>query len=238
MEVNETAVKAFTGEFITSHPTLQTNMFSRDAAPLCHVVQPYDHHSNAMFADFSMTSAHADYHALLDHELDNLFQHPVEYTMGRADLTFENDTTNLQYNPLQILSPESSSSSHAAFEQVDRRDHYDQPTPGQQSSSGSLRRVQNGSQKRARRLKASVTASKPRAPKIKFTAEEDAKLIELKEMHSLTWNQIAEFFPVRTSGTLQVRYCTKLRAKSTPWSDENVSCLDGHFVPKQWSRYG
>jgi hypothetical protein len=41
----------------------------------------------------------------------------------------------------------------------------------------------------------------------------------------LTWKQIADFFPGRSSGTLQVRYCTKLKAKTTVWTDEMVQKL-------------
>lgn len=66
-------------------------------------------------------------------------------------------------------------------------------------------------------------APKPRGPKLKFTPEDDQLLVDLKENKSLTWKQIAEFFPGRSSGTLQVRYCTKLKAKSTLWTDESVS---------------
>lgn len=66
-------------------------------------------------------------------------------------------------------------------------------------------------------------APRPRGPKLKFTPEDDALLIDLKENKSLTWKQIADFFPGRSSGTLQVRYCTKLKAKTTQWSDETVS---------------
>jgi len=65
-------------------------------------------------------------------------------------------------------------------------------------------------------------APRPRGPKLKFTPEDDALLIDLKENKSLTWKQIADFFPGRSSGTLQVRYCTKLKAKTTQWSDETV----------------
>lgn len=65
-------------------------------------------------------------------------------------------------------------------------------------------------------------APRPRGPKLKFTPEDDSLLVELKENRNLTWKQIAEFFPGRTSGTLQVRYCTKLRAKATVWTDEAV----------------
>lgn len=63
-------------------------------------------------------------------------------------------------------------------------------------------------------------APRPRGPKLKFTAEDDQLLIELKEQKNLTWKQIADFFPGRSSGTLQVRYCTKLKAKTTQWTDE------------------
>lgn len=68
-------------------------------------------------------------------------------------------------------------------------------------------------------------APRPRGPKLKFTPEDDQLLIDLKENKSLTWKQIADFFPGRTSGTLQVRYCTKLKAKTTQWTDETVSFL-------------
>ncbi|KAF2768956.1 hypothetical protein EJ03DRAFT_273328 [Teratosphaeria nubilosa] len=65
-------------------------------------------------------------------------------------------------------------------------------------------------------------ASRPKGPKLKFTSEDDALLVELKESKNLTWKQIADFFPGRSSGTLQVRYCTKLKAKTTVWTDEMV----------------
>lgn len=68
-------------------------------------------------------------------------------------------------------------------------------------------------------------APRPRGPKLKFTPEDDQKLVELKEKKNLTWKQIADFFPGRSSGTLQVRYCTKLKAKSTNWTDEMVQKL-------------
>ncbi|KAI5306765.1 hypothetical protein KEM56_007212 [Ascosphaera pollenicola] len=68
-------------------------------------------------------------------------------------------------------------------------------------------------------------APRPRGPKLKFTPTEDSLLIELKENKNLTWKQIADFFPGRTSGTLQVRYCTKLKAKATVWTDDAVHRL-------------
>ena len=68
-------------------------------------------------------------------------------------------------------------------------------------------------------------ARPPSGPKAKFTLEDDALLIELKEKHELTWKKISDFFPGRSSGTLQVRYCTKLKAKGVTWTDEMVGQL-------------
>jgi hypothetical protein len=79
-------------------------------------------------------------------------------------------------------------------------------------------------------------APRPRGPKLKFTPEDDQLLIDLKENKSLTWKQIADFFPGRSSGTLQVRYCTKLKAKTTQWIDETVSSPDpclATMIPRQ-----
>ena len=56
-------------------------------------------------------------------------------------------------------------------------------------------------------------APRPRGPKLKFRKEDDDLLIELKEKNNLAWNQIADFFPGRTSGTLQMRYCTRLKKR-------------------------
>ena len=65
-------------------------------------------------------------------------------------------------------------------------------------------------------------APKPKGPKLKFSPVEDTTLVHLKEEKNLTWKQIADFFPGRTSGTLQVRYCTKLKAKDVIWTDDMV----------------
>lgn len=70
-----------------------------------------------------------------------------------------------------------------------------------------------------------MPAARPRGPKLKFTPEDDQLLVDLKEKKNLTWKQIADFFPGRSSGTLQVRYCTKLKAKTTVWTEEMVSLL-------------
>ncbi|KAK3623650.1 hypothetical protein LTR22_024307 [Elasticomyces elasticus] len=66
-------------------------------------------------------------------------------------------------------------------------------------------------------------ALEPKGSKHKFTIEDDALLVELKKTKNLTWKQISKFFPGRSSGTLQVRYCTKLKSKTTVWTDDMVS---------------
>jgi hypothetical protein len=48
----------------------------------------------------------------------------------------------------------------------------------------------------------------------KYAEVDDELLIQLKENDKLTWDEIAEHFPERTKGTLQVHYCTKLKNRS------------------------
>lgn len=68
--------------------------------------------------------------------------------------------------------------------------------------------------------------ARSRGPKARFTPEDDQLLKTLKENYNapkLSWKQIADFFPDRASGTLQVRYCTKLRKKDDlSWSGDMV----------------
>lgn len=76
-----------------------------------------------------------------------------------------------------------------------------------------------------------LTASSPytnvavnRASKTKFTEEDDSLIIELKEHRKLTWKDISEHFNGRTPGALQVRYCTKLKARVS-WCEEDMVAL-------------
>jgi hypothetical protein len=46
-----------------------------------------------------------------------------------------------------------------------------------------------------------------------YSREEDELIVQLKEVQKLPWSRIAEHFPGRTKGTLQVRYCTTLKDK-------------------------
>jgi hypothetical protein len=66
-------------------------------------------------------------------------------------------------------------------------------------------------------------AIRPRGPHMKFTREDDQLIIDLKEKYSLTWIQIADFFPGRSSGTLQVRYNSKLKNSKRPLTGEDLA---------------
>ncbi|KAJ5244551.1 hypothetical protein N7489_004647 [Penicillium chrysogenum] len=48
---------------------------------------------------------------------------------------------------------------------------------------------------------------------IRILSKDDQLLIELKEERSLPWKRIAEYFPGRSVGSLQVRYCTRLKGR-------------------------
>jgi hypothetical protein len=54
-------------------------------------------------------------------------------------------------------------------------------------------------------------------------------LIQLKEDEKLPWDKIAEFFPERTKGTLQVHYCTKLknRLQTSKYKKRKGICSSG-----------
>ena len=56
----------------------------------------------------------------------------------------------------------------------------------------------------------------------RFTVRENKKLIHLKEVSGLSWQEISCHFPGRTMGTLQVHYCTKL--KRLQGARRGVSC--------------
>jgi hypothetical protein len=49
--------------------------------------------------------------------------------------------------------------------------------------------------------------------KKKYTGEEDALIVNLREIEKLSWSDIAAYFPKRTEMALQVRYSTKLNKR-------------------------
>jgi hypothetical protein len=65
-------------------------------------------------------------------------------------------------------------------------------------------------------------------------SEDDQLLIELKEDRGLPWKKIAKFFPGRSEGSLQVRYCTRLKCRHAGGLSRRKSIEK--FVPRE--RYG
>lgn len=101
--------------------------------------------------------------------------------------------------------------------------HHHHRLPDSESSTGMMRREEGGGAPSVVGQEGMPEpAARPKGPKLKFTTEDDQLLIELKEQKNLTWKQIADFFPGRSSGTLQVRYCTKLKAKTKQWNEDMV----------------
>lgn len=136
------------------------------------------------------------------------------------------------YVPSQRPSPQRSEATQS-FQEMQPRTHHHHRLPPQRTSKsplvdlgGSLRDQEGGPPSMVGQTGMPSAAARPHGPKLKFTAEDDALLVELKETKDLTWKQIADFFPGRSSGTLQVRYCTKLKAKTTAWTDEMVRGQD------------
>lgn len=102
--------------------------------------------------------------------------------------------------------------------------HHHHRLPDSEPSSNMMRREEGGGAPSVVGQEGMPEpAPRPKGPKLKFTTEDDQLLIELKEQKNLTWKQIADFFPGRSSGTLQVRYCTKLKAKTKEWNEDMVS---------------
>jgi hypothetical protein len=54
-----------------------------------------------------------------------------------------------------------------------------------------------------------------RSKRPRFTEDKDAKLVDLKERKGWSWEDIQRSFPGRSTGSLQVRYSTKLKERNT-----------------------
>ncbi|KAJ5559583.1 hypothetical protein N7513_001982 [Penicillium frequentans] len=97
----------------------------------------------------------------------------------------------------------------------------------EQSESKDRAKVPTDSDKGIR--KESSKKSKTQKPKAynattgtRLLREDDRLLIELKEKGDLSWNQIAEHFPGRSKGALQVRYCTRLKNRTARGSEQTT----------------
>jgi hypothetical protein len=83
-------------------------------------------------------------------------------------------------------------------------------------------------------------ALRPRESELKFTPEDDQLLVDLIEENLLTWKQIVEFFPGRSAGTLQVRYCAKLKRQghSRQHSEDSSTLVPTHSVSQRYEDSG
>ncbi|KAK1810399.1 hypothetical protein LTR12_015242 [Friedmanniomyces endolithicus] len=173
-----------------------------------------------------------DYQALqqLQAQASSSAQIPVELTPHGHHAQLQSGASSY-YVPSQRASPQHNYPQQS-FQSMQPQTHHhhrlpNQPPPTKSQrlgdpSSSSAPPDDHGPPSMVGHAGMPTPAPKPKGPKLKFTAEDDALLVELKETKNLTWKQIADFFPGRTSGTLQVRYCTKLKAKSSAWSDDLV----------------
>lgn len=81
------------------------------------------------------------------------------------------------------------------------------------SPLGSYRRRADRDQSMLAESSATISG-RPRS----YTSDENARLVRLKEREGMSWTEIAEHFPGRSSLSLQVHYSTKLKQKATTHS--------------------
>lgn len=123
--------------------------------------------------------------------------------------------------------------------------YYHPPPPGSQydgsGAAGTMyasRSTRNRPNKESKLHKEGFPSMVPRAqPRTRFQKHEDETLKELKEHpDNLSWKQIAEFFPGRNPGTLQVRFCTKLKKKEKiDWDPEKVYIYYSCWVNRRYA---
>ena len=91
-----------------------------------------------------------------------------------------------------------------------------QAFPLHASSAGSNASFSARPSRRAQPFSACTRAENApsRSKRPRFT-EEDAKLVDLKERRGWSWEDIQRSFPGRSTGSLQVRYSTKLKERNT-----------------------
>lgn len=169
-----------------------------------------------------------DYQGLQQLQAHAAGQVPVELTPHGHHAQLQSASTGFQYQ-MPHPTPERSLSGPSVQSLPQHHHHHhrlpNQPPPSKSQRTGyteSAAVEDHGPPSVVGQPGMPEPASRPKGPKLKFTPEDDALLVELKETKNLTWKQIADFFPGRSSGTLQVRYCTKLKAKTTAWTDEMV----------------
>ncbi|KAI9147967.1 pre-mRNA-splicing factor spp42 [Paramyrothecium foliicola] len=146
--------------------------------------------------------------------------HDLDISVAGLSEIDHSDIESLQQTPLTATYSQAAAAAIAAGQPQPTHHHHHLPDSGPPSKMLRPDEAGGGAPSVVGQVGMPSPAPRPRGPKLKFTPEDDQLLIELKEHKNLTWKQIADFFPGRSSGTLQVRYCTKLKAKTTQWTDE------------------
>ncbi len=99
-------------------------------------------------------------------------------------------------------------------EQAEQAEHScSQESGGATSHCENKIRRQHSKQPPGKGLRAGETTRQTRFLSEDALSKDDQLLIELKEERRLTWKRIAEYFPGRSEGSLQVRYCTRLKGR-------------------------
>lgn len=185
------------------------------------MTHPYSGHRQSLFADLSPAISQDDGYMLPQFGEEHIFEHAALVSSGRPAVNAEADALCFHHPSDQLLSPAPSSSPPFAIEYTGRQKPCQRAPPAQNFHNDSWVQANHRVDKRVK-LSSPEFTLRPQRHKLRFTAEDDALLMYLKETNSHTWKQIAAYFPGRNPGTLQVRYCTRLKAKSTMWNDENV----------------
>ncbi|KXT14987.1 hypothetical protein AC579_7742 [Pseudocercospora musae] len=71
-----------------------------------------------------------------------------------------------------------------------------------------------------------IRARLPKQVRLRWTAEENARMIKLKEADDLSWEEISEHFPNRSAGSLQVHYSSHLKSQKS----ESRDLFDRHVA--------
>lgn len=183
-------------------------------------------HPHAQHAQHSQHSQHSQrgQHLTTHHS-----QHALSHHQQHPSLQQHSSLQHSQHSQAHSQLPQLSHPTHHHHHLPDQPAPLKMPRtgPGPSSMAVSVGGAGPSSATGAGPSASGMPPPQPRArgPKQKFTPEDDQLLVDLKENKALTWKQISEYFPGRSSGTLQVRYCTKLKAKGNLWTDETVSTL-------------
>jgi hypothetical protein len=228
VDAYDTPAAERTLNFVNTHLTHYIDLYTNCPTASYDMTHPYSSHQKSLFADLSPPLVEHDSYLLPQFAVDCIFEPSPEVSTGCLAFDAEPDASYFNHASNQLLSPAQSSSPPFAIEHTGRHDSLQHAPPEQQVHKKSSVSPSRRSNKRAKLSKPPASTLRSQRHKIKFTAEDDALLVDLKETYNYTWKQIEAYFPGRTHGTLQVRYCTRLKTQSSMWDDESVSYFKSH----------